>query len=373
VRLRILPSLLSLLALADIAACSDSTSPGPVGGAIGAIVLNSVGETGVTILPASGDAPRHIDFGSSFDGVTFTVARDTALSTSSRGGGDQLFIADLQSNTVQIAQMPKASNPGGVTFVPSGAPGSTQGDIVVALRDSGAVAQVQRAAADASAPLQTHLLSNAGRCPYDVAFHGAELWSLDANERCEDNSYARLGAGRLIRVSLTDAGRDTIILPDAALGPLRAFVIGDDAYVFSTGDYTTGAPATFTKVSLTQRRVLGVGLLPPSIVGLGATLGNDGRLYAAAFDFTGFEPHVYAMDPATLTLTGTMAAGVQYLDLVNEDGTQAQCSAATADRDHDVYCVENGSVSASVVVFDATGKFLRSAAAGTSAYDIAIR
>ena len=83
----------SVLAAAALAAgaCSDSpTTPG-ARVARGVVVLNGFGQQGVTLVPDTGNATGRINFGPDFDGGSLTVERDTAISTSSRGGGDQLY------------------------------------------------------------------------------------------------------------------------------------------------------------------------------------------------------------------------------------------------------------------------------------------
>ncbi len=351
-------------------ACNDGTSPvqRPAVEA-GAIVLNGVGETGVTFVSDSGAPNSHIDFGGSFDGATFTVLDGTVLSTSSSLKGDQLYIADLSDGTLRRVQLPAASNPAGAAFLLTGADGSR--NFAVALRNSRSIARVQLRAGFSD---NVTVIGNAGECPSDVFFAGNALWSVDANVRCASD-FGVVGPGRLIRIPqlVSDLGRDTIELGASAVSPLRAFVVGNFAYVLSSGAFV--APAAVTKVDLTARSVIGTLLFPQGAFGATMALGADGLLYVtAAIGFNPYLPKVYAIDPATLTFQGPFSpAGSHRLLTTAGGGEQAKCDAATADSRGRIYCVDNGEVLAVLNVFAVNGTFVRSAPAGTLAFDVTVQ
>src|SRR4051812_35499120 len=82
------------VALGGLAACGDTmTDPAPGSGVNGVVVLNGFGQQGVTLVPDSGTATSRIDFGASYDGGGMALLRDTVISTSSKAGGDLLYVA----------------------------------------------------------------------------------------------------------------------------------------------------------------------------------------------------------------------------------------------------------------------------------------
>src|SRR3954463_4587131 len=93
--------------LLTAAACNGDEVTRPATPATGkALVLITYGEPGVSVVGDTGSAVAHVDFGDSYDGVAFTVVGDTAYSTSSKFGGDELFTADVHRGTVRATQLP---------------------------------------------------------------------------------------------------------------------------------------------------------------------------------------------------------------------------------------------------------------------------
>ncbi|MBC7790099.1 MAG: hypothetical protein H7Z74_09140 [Anaerolineae bacterium] len=353
-----------------VLACSDSTLPfEPPVLQPGALILNGVGETGVTFVPSSGAPNSHIDFGASFDGATFTVLDNIVLSTSSSLKGDQLYVADLSNGSLQRVQLPAASNPAGATFLLSGADGAR--NFAVALRNSGSIARVEMRA---GLPAGVTTVANAGLCPSDVFFAISALWSVDANVMCSTD-YAVAGPGRLIRVPqlVSDLGRDTIPLGPAIISPLRAFAIGNFAYVLSSGAFVV--PAAVVKLDLMARSVVATRIFPQGAFGATMALGANGMLYVtAATGFNPYLPKVYAIDPLTLTFQGPFAPSGSHRLLTTASGAeQPKCDAATGDAGGRIYCIDNGEVLAVLNVFAANGAFVRSHPAGTLAFDVTVR
>ncbi len=364
------PQRLVLVAVVTLLACDDSTGPDRPSLSFGAIVLNTYGEPGVTVVPEDSGASTHIDFGASFDAAAFTLHEDTVLATSSKSGGDLLYISELPTGSLRQVQLPAVSNPANVAVVPTDIPGADSGRYAVALRDSGALAQVRLDPAGD----RVRVIANAGLCPTDVIFHGAGAWSVDANQTCSSGDYVSQGPSRLVFVPLLEAGRDTIVLDAAAVGAQRAFLVGDDAFVYASGDYFQTS-ASVSRVDLSSREVTGTLSFPAGVYGAAMRLGANGLLYVTAADasVTPYSPRVYTVDPETMTFQGPFLQGTQHRTLIKSDGTQATCAAATADRDGRIHCVENANVLATLLVFRADGSFVRSAPAGTLAADIALR
>lgn len=371
-------SALAALAVPVLTACADSsTAPDTRVVRDRPVVLNGVGQTGVTVVVDTGGPGLHLSF-DPFDGATFTVERDTALSTSSSFSGDLLFVAAIGARTVQKLQLPARSNPAGAVLVPAAlvpSAGSRAATVIaVALRNTGALALVTVSAAG-GATVST--LPGAGLCPSDVVVAGDALYSADANQRCSTD-YTVVGPARLVRVPLSGASRDTIRLGSASVGAARAFASGDIAYVATSGAADAAGmvrqPAAVAKVDLRTRTVVQTAVLPAGIFGFSARLAEDGRIYVSAA--TGFDDQslrVYAIDAGTMAFAGVRAPGQAYLALATEAGQPARCAAATADRSGTVYCVENGRLTATLRVFDASGRQVRSAPAGSLAFDVALR
>ena len=184
-----------LVLLPLILACKDSSlATLAFNPTKGSVVLNGFGSQGVTLVPDTGAVTSSIAFGASFDGGSMRVERDTVLTTSSKAGGDLLYVSSLASGTVKTIQMPSGSNPGTATM----STGFTQGSIVVALRDSQAIAFVSNVGG--ATPIVS-LVRGIGTCPGDVLVYEGAVWVLDANQNCR-TTYASLGPSRLLRVSL---------------------------------------------------------------------------------------------------------------------------------------------------------------------------
>ena len=357
-----------VLALLAVGCGADATGPSAGPGRGTALVLNTYGQTGITIVSDTGVNTSLVPFGAAFDGSTFTVRGDTAISASSKFGGDLLTIADVEQRTVATVQLPAASNPAGAIFLDAGLRGAGSARFAVALRDSNAVALVTPGSGGAT----VRLARNAGQCPYDVAVAAGSLWSIDANEDCR-GFYESLGPVRAIRIPLDSAVRDTVTLGASVRGAARAFVIGTRILILASGDYGD-TPGSVTSVDAGSRTVLGTRLLPTSIYATTMQLGRDGNLYVTASGFVPeYSPRVYSVDPQTLQFRGTRAAGKSYLDLRNLLGGEARCDAATADEAGAVYCVTNANVTSSLSVYPLLGLSFRYVATGSIASDIVLR
>jgi hypothetical protein len=374
-RLRLSPYLAPCaVALATLVGCSDSTV-GPSGPLPprGIVVLNAYGQQGVTLLPDSGSGSSRIDFGGLFDGGGFSLERDTLVATSSKAGGDLLYVANVATGSLLKVQLPAGSNPGGTSFGSA----SLGGRVLVALRDSGAIAMVTPRTAGSVVTL----LRGAGRCPYDAFVQGGAVWSVDANLNC-GVGYTPLGASRLIRIVPGDARRDTLPLGADVVNASGAVLSGDVAYVgaqgqvdYSAQPYRLVSVGSVVRVDLRARRVTHRFAMPPGSTSAGVRLGADGRLYVAYYaDLATFARRVIALDAQSLTPVGPRAPGVPHLDLRRADGTAVACGATTADARGRIHCVVNGAASAATLhVFDAAGRELRTAPAGQGAVDLALR
>ncbi|MDQ6829772.1 MAG: hypothetical protein M3081_13005 [Gemmatimonadota bacterium] len=362
---------LALAASIALAGCKDSTGT-VTPGATRILVLNTFGQTGVTKLSVDALAPTHIDFGSAFDGATFTAANDSVLSASSSFSGDQLYIADLNTQTLNKYQLPAGSNPAGAAFVPNGIPGATNGRYIAALRNSGKLAQVK---VQTGAAAVVTSIAGAGLCPTDVAFYNGSAWVSDANQRCASD-FAVQGPGRILRVSLADATRDTILLGAAAVAPQRIIIVEQFAYVLSSGDFFSVSGAV-AKANVATKQALSIVSLPTGVYGVTMTKGEDGLLYVSGAPNPPvgglYSPRVYVIDPTTMTTVPPYSGTDHFRPLAKQDGTLARCSAATADATGRIYCVENGLTTSTLLLFTSSGTFISSAPSGTIASDIALR
>jgi hypothetical protein len=348
-----------------LSACSDPESPEvppPLGDVV---VLNGVGATGISVLaePGGGEE-KHLAF-DPFDGASFSLRGDTVVSTSSKGSGDLLFVGVLGSGSVQKIQMPAASNPGGVQFAPAMPDSATK--LYVALRDIGEVAEVTLPYPGRPIIRRT----GAGNCPVDVIATPTKVWALDANQRCSSD-YESLGPSRML--PLPGMGSvDTITFLSAVANAQRAFVVGDYAYIMSSGDYAT-TPGALTKVDLVSRNSV-ITPLDPDYYGMSFRLGANGFAYVTATPpcCTPGPFRVYAINMETMAFGGTRVSMGKHLKLTRSSGSAASCFAATADAIGNVYCVENGDLVATLVVFNPAGEQLRTSAAGSPAFDITLR
>jgi hypothetical protein len=347
----------ALLALA-LSACTDSTSPDELPTTGRALLLVSFGQPGVSVVGDTGSSAVHLELGDAYDGAVFTVRGDSVLTTSSKAGGDKLYVLELAAGVPREIALPAGSNPAGATFLPGEA--AWQGaSYAVALRDSGAVALVDLAGPGGAPDIG--MVRQMGACPSDVLVAFSALWSVDANQNCRD-AYQSLGPVRLIRATLGSATRDTVTLPDSVRGAARAFIVGDEAFVVATGDYA-GRQGRIVAVNLATRQVRGTLRLPAGMYATATRLGGDGALYVTAARAwpEAYEPRVFRVDPATLAFSGTRAAGAEYLDL-REDGALVRCDAATADAEGLLWCASNGAVASRLLVFGAQAAITREVA-----------
>ena len=367
-----------LAALVAAVACnSDSTGPGGAAAAEGIVVLNGYGQPGVTLVPDTGTATSRIDFGVEFDGARFALRGDTLLSTSSSLGGDKLYVASLETRTLETFQMPGGSDPAGAAFLDGPA------RFAVALRGTGQVA-LARPTGVGTAELT--LVDDVGRCPTDVAQFGAALFVADANASCAEQTFLSEGPARLIRIPADGAARDTIELPGAVGSVANVTVHGDFAWVAVDGiaDYSNfpavsfTAPGSLTKVNLRTGEVVASAQLPAGTYGAGARLGGDGRLYVTAYTTTSFAAQgVYAFSSSDLAAfrPGDGVAADGRLLLRKPNDALASCGAATADGAGRVYCLEvaaDDGITTTLRVFQGSEQ-LREVPAGTGGVDVAVR
>lgn len=353
-----IPSL--AVAIAAVLAACDSTNPrSPQDELRRVVVLNGVGQTGLTLLPHTGTGSSiHIPF-TSFDGAAMTVDGAAAFTTSSRASGDLLFVANLIAQTQRTIPLPAASNPAGVVREE----GATGMRLFVALRDSAAIADVL---VPTSGPAVVSLMLGAGECPYDALVQPEAVWSLDANVDCR-GFYEPFGFSRLIRLDRTGAAPDTVDL-DGAIGALRIFRTGTTtAHVFAAGNYFD-VPATITRVDLATRAVGGRREITGHY-GVGATVGRDGRVYVVAAPYGGYVPAVFVLDPGAMTIVGGTAQPLTAGDGVSP----VRCDAATGDVDGSIYCVSNTDGFAMLHAFALDGRERFRVQAGSAAFDIALR
>lgn len=334
------------------------------------VVLNGVGNTGVSVLPDQIGTSVHLSF-SDFDGASFSMRNDTVISAASRAKGDLLYVADLKGRTVRKIQMPPVSNPAGAQFAigPAfGLPAGAGTRLYVALRDS-TYAMGVFLPADSGEPV-LYRYAAAGFCPVDLVVTNSKVWYLDANTRCKTD-YSIVGPSRLLPVPNLGAS-DTINLPATVVSAQRSFVVGNYAYVLSSGDFFS-IPGALTRVDLIARTSIVVPL-PTGRYGVSMRMGANGRVYVTdtpAYPETGFR--VYAIDRGTMFLEGPRIGAEPHLHLIKRGGAAADCYVATADANGNIYCVENGDVLSTVLLFTGTGEFIGSQPAGSLAFDIALR
>jgi len=357
--------------LLALTACSRSTRLPESPGLGQVVVLNGQGETGISVLPDAGGTPVLLSF-SDFDGASFSLRNDTVASAASKSKGDLLYVGDLKSKTVVKVQMPAGSNPAGAAFGKGVVPGPTGGVgtvIFVALRDSSAVARVLFRSTGGAPVVETFI--GAGLCPVDVVISSTAVWALDSNQRCFSD-YATVGPSGLIPIPSMGSS-DTIRFGAGVVSAQRAFVVSNHAYVMSSGDFFS-VPGALTNVDLGTRTFVTLPL-PTDFYGVSLRVGANGVVYVTAAPAypNHLQLHVFAIDPATTSSTGARAGGKAYLRLIKTGGSEAACFAATADAAGNVYCLENGDVLSRLLVFNTAGDQLRSAPAGSLAYDVTLR
>lgn len=375
----------ALLALLPaLPACSDDPTgnegPPPVRGVV---VLNAYGgQEGLTVLADTGTASARIGFTTAtrrYDGGGFTMRNDTVLTASSKGAGDLLFVTDLRTGALTTYQMPAGSNPNLARFI-AGPTGGT--NVGVTLREDDEIGLLRVGEGSSG---QVTVIGNAGACPTDLFRHGGAIWVVASNVACATSTYQVLGNSSLVSIPDNVATRGGFTLGANVRRAQRVEVVGDVAYVFALGnsgfDGTLVLPAAVVKVDLKAERVAQTLFLPSTATekpfGSAMRLGADGKLYVTAYtkapdDFG--DQRVFTIDPATMTFTGTTESGQQYRLLRKTGGAAPNCSAATADAEGKLYCIEVGAASATTLyVFAPDGTQLRAAPAGQGGVDVDLR
>ena len=343
----------------------------------GTVVLNGYGVQGVTLVPDTGTVTSSIAFGASFDGGAMRVDRDTVLTTSSKAGGDLLYIASLAAGTVKTIQMPAGSNPGAATV----AFGSSIGTIAVTLRDSQAVAFV----ANPGSPTPTiTLVRGIGTCPSDLFFFDDVLWVLDANQLCR-TTYAVAGPSRLLKVTLTGATVtkiDTFPLNANMKSATNVVQTGEVAYIGGQGEVnyatvppTVVTPGSIARFDLLTSSVSNFRLMPAGSFGTRVSASLEGSVYAFVYadpvTFSGRALRVAALD---LAFIGPFAGTTSYLNLKAPDSTMANCVDFIGDVRGRLYCPVVGAASASrLYVYNSALNFIRNLPAGQGAVAVGSR
>lgn len=363
-----------VIALVSLSACKDSTLQPIVSPSLkGTVVLNGFGLQGATLVNDTTTATTQIPFGAAFDGSMLSIASDTLLSTSSKAGGDLLYVASLASGTLKTVQMPAGSNPAGALLF-----GAAAAQIAVALRDSQAIALVTNLS---SATPTVTLLRNAGTCPVRVFTYDGELWVVDANQRCRTD-YAILGPSRLIHVPLVGTARDTINLGPTVLGATSVVVKGDIAVVagggqvnFATVPASLVQGGTLVQVNMAGKTVIMTAPTPAGSFGTTIFPGKDGYLYTFVYaDAATFVGRAMKVDFNALQAVGPQISGSAYLSLRHADSTLVNCSAVAGDIRGRIYCPENGAGSAATLyVYNLAGVLIRTIPAGQGAVDVGVR
>jgi hypothetical protein len=205
----------------------------------------------------------------------------------------------------------------------------------------------------------------------DLVVTESKVWYLDSNTRCRTD-YSIAGPSRLLPVPNLGSS-DTINLPAAVVSAQRAFVWANYAYVLSAGDFFS-IPGAVTRVDLTTRTSIVVPL-PTGRYGVSMRMAANGMIYVTdtpAYPETG--SRVYAIDRGTMFLEGPRVGSEPHLHLIKPNGDPANCYAATGDYPNgNIYCVENGDLLSTVLLFSGSGLFIRSQPAGSLAFDITLR
>lgn len=371
---RLLPVVLPMLA--TLAACdSESGIEPPSLLPAGIIVLDGYIQPGLTLLPDSGSTSQRLAFGApdEFDAGSFFTRNDTVVAASSRGAGDLLFVASLQTSSVRRVQMPATSNPAGARLL-----NATDGRalIGVPLRDSASVLLVSVAGDGTSA---FERVTDVGLCPVDVFQHGGDLWVLDANASCAVD-YSPVGAMRLIRIPANNGARQIIALPELRGSAASVVVQGNVAYISAQGDvdfssfpYTLRTGGAITRVDLTTGNVLSTRTLPSGSYGANAKLGLDGKLHVSFFEnLADFATRTISYTLPDLTPSGVRVSGKDWL--ADSNGEALSCSAGVADGLGRLHCLDSRAGSATFLqVFGPDGSLVREVAAGQGGVDLNFR
>lgn len=320
-----------------LAACKDaSLSPLAFTPNKGTVVLNGFGQQGVTLVPDTGTSSSFVSLPASFDGAALRIMNDTAVTTSSKGGGDLLHVIDLATGAKKSVQMPAASNPGGAALIV----GRPEANIAVALRDSQAVAFVTNLG---SATPTVTLRRNIGQCPVDVAQFDTDLYVLDANQNCRTN-FSTVGPSRLLIVRFASAAIDTIPLGATVIGASNMQVRGSSLYIggFGQVNFGTGVVSqqgTVVKFDLEVRSIVQTVNLPTGSFGTVVAPGRDAFVYAFVYGDAAFFPgRVVRMDTTALGSVGPYINSGSYARLLAPDSSAANCASIGVDSRGRLYC-----------------------------------
>ena len=355
-------------------ACKDtSLNPLPFTPNKGTVVLNGFGLQGATLVPDTGlVSAGFISLPATFDGAFERIVRDTLLTTSSKGGGDLLYIVDLASGTKKPIQMPAASNPGNASLVA----GRPEANIVVALRDSQAVAFITN---PGSATPTVTLRRGVGQCPVDVAQFDAELYVLDANQNCRTD-FSTVGPSRLLHLRFASNVIDTIPLGTTVIGASNMTMQGTSLYIggFGQVNFGTGVVSqsgTIVKYDMENKVITVTGQMPFGTFGTVVSAGRDGLLYASVYgDATTFPGRVVRVDTTALATVGPYLPSSNFAALVAPDSTPASCVAVGVDTRGRVYCPVVGAAAASkLYVYNANFRLIRNINVGQGAVAVQAR
>ncbi len=361
-------------ALLLVGACKDtSLNPLPFTPNKGTVVLNGFGLQGATLVPDTGlVSAGFISLPASFDGAYERIVRDTLLTTSSKGGGDLLYVVDLAAGTKKAIQMPAASNPGNASLIV----GRVEANIVVALRDSQAVAFITNLG---SATPTVTLRRGVGQCPVDVAQFDTELYVLDANQNCRTD-FSTVGPSRLLRLRFANNVIDTIPLSATVIGASNMTTQGSSLYVAGFGqvNFVTGVVSqagTIVKYDMENKLITGTGQMPFGSFGTVLTAGRDGLLYASVYgNATTFPGRVVRVDSTGLAAVGPFLPTGNFAALTAPDSTPANCAAVGVDTRGRVYCPVVGAASASkLYVYNANFLLIRNINVGQGAVAVQAR
>lgn len=368
------PAILPLVAM--FAACDgESGTEPPSLVPTGILVLDGYIQPGLTLLPDSGSTSRRIAFGASdvFDGGSFFTRSDSVVAASSRGAGDLLYIANVQTGVVRRVQMPATSNPAGARLLSAT---DRRALVGVPLRDSATVMLVS-VGSDGSSTFTR--VADVGLCPVDVFQHGGDLWVLDANANCAVD-YSPVGPMRLIRVPANNGARQIIALPELRGSSASVVVRGTVGYVSAPGDadfssfpYTLRTGAAITRVDLTTGSVLGTRMLPVGSYGANAKLGLDDKLHVSFYEnLADFATRTISFTLPDLTPSGVRVAGADWL--ADANGDALGCSSGLADGLGRLHCLDSRAGAATFLqVFGPDGSLVREVAAGQGGVDIRFR
>ena len=356
-----------------LGACSDPTlSALPFTPNKGTVVLNGFGLQGMTTVLDTGTATSFISLPATFDGASLRVIRDTALTTSSKLGGDLLYVVDVNTGIKKAIQMPAASNPGGAGLII----GRPEAQIAVALRDSQAVAFITNVGA--VTPTVT-LRRGIGQCPVDVAQFDTELYVLDANQNCRTN-FSTVGPSRLLRLRFATNVIDTIPLAANVIGASNFAQAGSTIYIggFGQVNFATGVVSqsgTLVKYDMDLRQIVGSVTMPAGSFGTLPAPGRDGNVYAFVYaNATTFQGRAVRMDSTVLATAGPFLGTSTFANLLAPDSTAANCAALAVDSRGRLYCPVVGAAGASkMYVYNANFLLIRTINVGQGAVAVQAR